>query len=140
MSQVFSLPNEIQEIIAMSYYNNQTSEAWTLKIDGYKATIKINAKEIWMESESKMSFVYLFQIHWCYHKPKILLNCVDHSNIKYCERIISFIDVVNDFVIQYNASRIMDHDIVYDFTLLFTKTCSIDNPINTKPRFQRIFQ
>ena len=50
MSQVFSLPQEIQEIIAMSYYNNQNSKAWTLKIDGYKATIKINTKKILMKS------------------------------------------------------------------------------------------
>lgn len=34
----------------------------------------------------------------------------------------------------------MDHDIMYDYTLLFSKTCSIDNPINTKPRFQKTFQ
>ena len=52
MSQIFLLPMEIQEIIAISYYNDRNSEAWTLKINGYKATIKINAKEIWMELES----------------------------------------------------------------------------------------
>lgn len=51
MSQVFSLPMEIQEKIAMSYYNNQNSEAWVLKHNGYKVTIEIYAKEMWMELE-----------------------------------------------------------------------------------------
>ena len=60
MSQVFSLPKEIQEIIAISYYNDQNFEAWTLKIDGYKATIEINAKEMWMELELEMSLIHLF--------------------------------------------------------------------------------
>ena len=49
MFQVFSLPMEIQEIIAISYYNDRNSKAWTLRLDEYKATIKINAKEMWMQ-------------------------------------------------------------------------------------------
>ena len=60
MSQVFSLPKEIQEIIAIYYYNDQNSKAWILKIDGYKATVEINAKEMWLESESEMSLVHFF--------------------------------------------------------------------------------
>ena len=130
MSQVFSLPKKIQEIIAISYYNNWKFEAWILKIDVYKAIIEINTKEMWMESELEMSLVHLFWIHWPYHKPKISPNCVDHVNIKYLGRIISFIEVGDDSVIQYNTSIVLDHDIVYDYTSLFNKTCSIDNPIN----------
>ena len=60
MSQVFSLPMEIQEKIAMSYYNNQNSEAWVLKHNGYEVTIEIDIKEMWMELKSKMSLIHLF--------------------------------------------------------------------------------
>jgi len=82
-----------------------------------------------------MSLVHLFHVHWPYHKPKIFLNYVDYVNVKYWGRIISFIDVVNNYVIQYNTSTVLDHDIVYDYTSLFSKTCSIYNPIHTKLRF-----
>lgn len=35
-----SLPKEIQEAITMKYYGNQTSNAWTLKINGFKDLIE----------------------------------------------------------------------------------------------------
>ena len=74
MSQVFSLPMEIQEKITMSYYNNRNSEAWVLKHNGYKVTIEIDAKDMCMELESKISLIHLFHIHWPYQRPKISLN------------------------------------------------------------------
>lgn len=80
---------------------------------------------------------HLFRIRWPYQRPKISLNCVDHVNIKYWGWIISLIDVVNDSVIQYNTSKIPNHDIIYDYTSIFSKTCCIDNAINTKLRFKR---
>lgn len=85
MSQVFSLPMEIPEIIVMSYFNNQKSKTWMLKFNGRKVIIEINAKEMWMELELEMSLVHLFRMLWPYHRPKISLNCVDHVNIKYWE-------------------------------------------------------
>jgi len=88
MSQVFSLPMKIQKIIAMSYFNDRNSEAWTLRLNGYKVTIEINAKEMWMESELEMSLIHLLRVHWPYQRPKISLNYVDHVNIKYWERIM----------------------------------------------------
>ena len=51
MSQVFSLPIEIQNKIAMSYYNDQNFEAWVLRLNWYKVTIEIDIKEMWMELE-----------------------------------------------------------------------------------------
>jgi len=140
MSQVFSLLMEIQEIIAMSYFNNQKSETWMLKFNESKVIVEIDAKEMWMELESKMSLVHLFHMLWPYHKPKISLNYVDHVNIKYWGQIISFTNVVNDLVVGYNTSSILIYDIIYDYTTHFSKTSCVDNVINTKPRFGRTYQ
>ena len=43
-------------------------------------------------------------------------------------------------VIEYNTSSILIYDIIYDYTTLFSKTSCVDNVINTKPRFRRIYQ
>jgi len=83
MSQVFSLPMEIQEIITMPYFNNRKSKAWMLKFNGFREIIEIDSKEMWMESKLEMSLIHLFRVHWPYHRPKISINCVDHVNIKY---------------------------------------------------------
>ena len=83
MSQVFSSPMEIQEIIAMYYFNNRKSETWMLKFNGPKVIVEIDAKEMWMELELEMSVVHLFCMIWPYHRPNISLNCVDHVNVKY---------------------------------------------------------
>ena len=55
MSHVFSLPMEIQEKIAISYYNGRNSKVWLLRFNGYRVTIEIDAKEMWMELELEMS-------------------------------------------------------------------------------------
>jgi len=72
---------EIQEIIAMSYFNNRKSETWMLKFYESKVIVEIDAKEMWMELESEMSLVHLFHMLLPYHKPKISLNYVDHVNV-----------------------------------------------------------
>ena len=131
---------EIQEIIAMFYYNDQNSEVQRLKINGYKAIVEINAKEMWMELKFEISLIHLFCIHWPYQRPKISLDCVDHVNIKNWGRIMSFIDVVNDLVIEYNTSTILTYDIIYDYTTHFSKMSCVDNAINTKSKFERTYQ
>lgn len=140
MSQVFSLPIEIQEIIAIPYYNDLKFEVWMLKFNGSKVTIEIEAKEMCMELKSEMSLIHLFHVHWLYQRPKFLLNYVDHVNIRHWGWIILLTDVVDDLVIEYNTFIIMNHDIIYDYISLFSKTCCVDNVINTKLIFERMLQ
>ena len=48
MSQVFSLPMEIQEITTMTYFNDKKLEALMLKFNGFIPIIEIDAQEMWM--------------------------------------------------------------------------------------------
>lgn len=95
---------------------------------------------MWMKLEYEMSLIYLFHIHLPYQRSKILSNYVDHVNIKYWERIISFTNVFNDLVIKYNTSTIMNNDIIYHYTSFFIETCCADNILNVRPKLENTVQ
>jgi len=44
----------------LRYYENQTSNAWTLRVNGSKALIKIEAQEIWMEQDFEIGLTHIF--------------------------------------------------------------------------------
>lgn len=41
ISYFLAFPKEIQQVIAMKYYENRTSNAWELRINGLHVTIEI---------------------------------------------------------------------------------------------------
>jgi len=51
----FDLPRELQLVITMIYFENHTSKAWELKINGLKVVIEVKAQEMCTEQESEMS-------------------------------------------------------------------------------------
>lgn len=60
ISHFICLPKEIQEIIAMKYYENQTSNVWSFKINDLKALIEVEVQEMWMEHEFEMGLLHIF--------------------------------------------------------------------------------
>jgi len=119
----------------MNFYEQQRMNAWYFKINGLQATIKIEAKDMWMEVESLTNWIHLFRSHWPYKKSKILLNCVDHLTLRYYGRPISLTKVIDDLVLEYNTHSILHSKIVYDYSSLFSKNYYANNLINVKQRF-----
>lgn len=75
-----------------------------------------------------------------YEKPKILLNYVEHTSIKYLERFISLTNVVSELIIKYNTFTVINDKIIYDYSSFFSKTCCMDNIFNMKPRLEKTLQ
>lgn len=49
ISHFLPLLKDIQQVIAMKYYENHTLNACKLRINGLKVAIEIKAQEMWME-------------------------------------------------------------------------------------------
>ena len=60
VAHFFTLPKEIQEVIAMNFYNQHGTNAWDLKFDGLRETIKLEENNMWMEFESLTNWIHLF--------------------------------------------------------------------------------
>ena len=63
ISHFLALPREMQKMRAMKYYENRTSNSWIIKMNDLKVIIEVEAQEIWMEQESKISSLHLFQLY-----------------------------------------------------------------------------
>jgi len=63
MTCLLDLPKEVQLKIAMKLFENHTSNAWEIKINGLKVTIKLKAHDIWMDQESEMNSLQWFYLH-----------------------------------------------------------------------------
>lgn len=105
-------------------------------MNNIKVTIELQAKDIWMKTESLTNWIHLFCLRWPYERPRILLNYVDHMTLQCCGRLISITEVINDLVLDNNTYLILHNKIIYDYSSLFSKNYYVNNTINVKPRFQ----
>lgn len=55
ISQFFALPKEIQGVIVMNFHNQWGNDAWNLKINDLKETIKFEERDMWIEIDSLMN-------------------------------------------------------------------------------------
>ena len=135
-SKIFSMPIEIQQKIALTFYNIRESYGWDVKVNGYQVTVYINAFELWCSPNSEYDLMTYFYLLWPIEKPKIIVDCTHIMNFKYREQIISITQTVTSKHLDYCVPEIYHNQVILDFSFLFSSTHCTFNSDVVRTRFK----
>jgi len=93
-----------------------------------------------MEQEYEMSLIQLFHMHWPYDKPKFMIDYVEDVHIKFIGYPLILTAVISYHALSYFAPYFLKDEVVYAYSLLFSNSCCLNNPLNVKTWFEWINQ
>jgi len=137
-SKIFSMPIEIQQKIALTFYNTRESYGWDVKINGYQVTVYINAFELWYSPNSEYDLMTYFCLLWPIKKPKIIVDCTHNMTFKYHEQITAITQTITSEHLDYCVPEICHNQVILDFSFLFSSTHCAFTSDAIRIRFERV--
>lgn len=135
-SNIFSMPVEIQQKMALTFYNTCQSYDWDVKVNRYKAIICIRAFELWCSLNSKFDLMIYFYLLWPIEKLKIIIDYTHNMTFKYQEQVISITQIIKSEHLDYCVLKIYHNQVVLDYNFLFNSTNCASNPSAIQTQFE----
>jgi len=130
---IFSMPIEIQQKIALTFYDKRQSYCWDVKVNRYKATIYIRVLELSCSPNLEFNLMIYFCLLWPMDKPKLIVDCNQNMTFKYQEQVISTTQIIKSEHLDYCILKIYHNQVVLDYSFFFNSMNCIFNPKEVEP-------